>query len=143
MLFYSLVGPKGSEFKINELEMEVFLRNVGKEYITTLKFNPDFKRIKKSRSKQTPIVAENQFSIESVKYVLTSIQGHVKWKSTKGAMLKLKLFTGDNEFSNAEIELAKISRDEISEDFVIHKFELPRELHLKEDVFRPRTREDG
>ena len=141
MIFYSLVGPKGSEFKINELVLDVYVRDVGKT--ATTKFVCERTSIKKSRAKQNQIIAEADIDIDSKKYVLTSIAGHVKWKATKGATLKVKLFKGEDEFANSEFTVAKIERDASSEDFTSEDFEFLSQDHSKDEVFMPRPREEG
>jgi len=140
-MFYSLIGPKGSTFKINELEMDVYVRDVGKTETSILKCNPQYKQIGASRGKQKFCISEAVLAMPCDRYVLSSIKGHVKWKATQGATLILKLFKGGTTYAHSELELAEIKPDASSE--CTNKFEFTFEKHCKESVFEPRARETG
>ena len=113
VIFYSLVGLKGSKFKINELVFDVYVRDVGKTESTKLVCDPEFIKKRSQVQKVTIVEEELKTDFQSEKYVLTSIKGGVKWKtttrkSTKAETLKLKLFKREDEFTNSEITLAEI-----------------------------------
>lgn len=153
MMFYSLVGPKSSEFKINELKMEVYVRDVGKTEATKLVC--DSQIIKKSRQLRKLNIVEEKLKtdFQSEKYVLTSIKGSVKWKATweataleattKATTLKLKLFQGEDTFAKSEITLAEIKVDASSGDFTEEDINIVSQEHLKNAVFMPRPQEEG
>lgn len=153
-MFYSLVGPKSSEFKINELKMEVYVRDVGKTEATKLVYC-DSKIIKKSRQLRKLNIVEEELKtdFQSEKYVLTSIKGSVKWKATwkataleattKATTLKLKLFQGEDTFAKSEITLAEIKVDASSGDFTEEDINIVSQEHLKNAVFMPRPQEAG
>ena len=141
VMFYSLVGPEGSAFKINELEMEVYFRDVGRSEPT--KLTCDRQSIKESRGENSKTIADAEFPRQSDKYVLTSIEGRGVWKATNGAKLKLKLFKGQDDCANSAFTLAEIKRDAPSEGFTPVSFKFMCEDHSKEDVFGPRSWEKG
>ena len=179
-MFYSLIGPKGSTFKIKEFEMEVYVRDVdkivadlkekkskssasttarekrkdtgvkkkevkrqkttekigdvGKTETINLSCAPGTK-MKKQRGERHETIANARFKMAWDRYVLTSITGHVKCKTTKRVTLTLKLFKGDAKCSNSELKLADIEPERVTPSF-----EFLRENHLKECVFSPRSR---
>ena len=133
-MFYSLVGPEGAEFKINELEMEVCVRNVSKTETITL--TSEAREYKGPRFGQDTTIDAKEFSMATSK--LASIEGLVKWKATAGATLTLKLYKGDQDRPNAVLALAKYPPDESSEDYITTAIDFTAVDCSKEDVFKPR-----
>ena len=112
-MFYSVVGPMGSTFKINELEVNVYVRNGDKTETTVLTCKP--MEIRQRRRKHDEIINEAEITTNNDRYVLTSITGQVNWiakmaKENGGeVVLKLQLYKGDDSHEpDSELTLAKI-----------------------------------
>ena len=135
-MFYSLIGPEGAEFKINELEIEVSVLNVGKT--ETIELTCGAKKYKKSRFHKEDPIDDACFEMSTSQLALTSIEGLVKWKATAGATLTLKLYKGDQDRPNAVLALAKYPPDESSEDYITTAIDFTAVDCSKEDVFKPR-----
>ena len=144
MMFYSLVGPEGAEFKINELEMEVCVRNVSKT--DTIKLTSEPRQYKGKKFNQEEIIDDAEFSMATSKLALTSIEGLVKWKATawgeatSGAKLTLQLYKAGENRPTAELDLAKYPRDASSEGYTTTPIDFPCENYSNENVFQPRQK---
>ena len=107
-MLYSVVGPMGSTFKINELEVNVYVRNGDRTETTVLtcERNSLFQRDK--------VIDKAEITMNNDRYVLTSITGQVNWiaktaKQNGGeVVLKLQLYKGDSHTPDSELTLAKI-----------------------------------
>ena len=141
-MFYSLVGPEGAEFKINELEMEVCVRNVSKTETITL--TSEAREYKGPRFGQDTTIDAKEFSMATSK--LASIEGLVKWKATawgeatSGAKLTLQLYKAGENRPTAELDLAKYPRDASSEGYTTTPIDFPCENYSNENVFQPRQK---
>ena len=143
-MFYSLIGPEGAEFKINELEMEVSVLNVGKT--ETIELTCGAKKYKKSRFHKEDPIDDACFEMSTSQLALTSIEGLVKWKATawgeatSGAKLTLQLYKAGENRPTAELDLAKYPRDASSEGYTTTPIDFPFENYSNENVFQPRQK---
>ena len=153
-MFYSLVGPEGSTFKINELKIDVYVRNVGKT--ETTKLECDLVKIKKSRKQRDQVICDADFKDLNIdEYALTRIKGRVNWKATttqeerKLVKLKLELGKGGCDDTYSEFVLATLEpgaadapsegSSEESFDFVCDAYKGTKD----ENFFSSRGREKG
>ena len=102
----------GSTFKINELEVNVYVRNGDRTETTVLTCEP--MEIRNSRFQCDKVIDKAEITMNNDRYVLTSITDQVNWiaktaKQNGGeVVLKLQLYKGDSHTPDSELTLAKI-----------------------------------
>lgn len=133
MLFYSLLGPDASDFKISELEIDVYVRDLGAQ--KTVKLTIPSGTIEGKRFAPKITIASAAFTMRS-KFVLANIKGRVKWRKGTEATLKLALCKADADRSDTELVLAKYAPDKSNDEYTTKYINI--KYADKEDFFKPR-----